>query len=114
MKEELLAQCEKTIDKCILDALSSYSSPLVEAVKSALKDQEPLLKEMAKCSVDALLNSQEFRDTMNSEMRKKLARVLISQYGGELEKSVGKLKADPTTRAKITIAIDGVLDGLIK
>jgi hypothetical protein len=38
---------------------------------------------------------------------------LISQYGGEIEKTVGKLKADPTSRAKMTIAIDSVMNDLI-
>jgi len=49
---------------------------------------------------------------MKEEMKRKLARVLITQFGGELEKSVNKLKSDPTTRAKITVAIDSVINNL--
>jgi len=40
MNKELLAQCEKSIDKAITDALGNYNSPLVKAVNSALDEQK--------------------------------------------------------------------------
>ena len=112
MKTELLAQCEKAIDKSITDALGSYSSPLMEAVRSALSDHKEKLHNLASESVAELIGSSEFKQVMKTEMKRKLAKVLISQYGGELEKTVGKLKADPTSRAKMTLAIDSVMDEL--
>ena len=113
MNVNLLAQCEKTIDKCITDALGSYSSPLMDAVKAALKDHENAIHKLASESVAELVNSEEFKISMKVEMKRKLAKVLISQYGGELERTVGKLKADPTSRAKMTLAIDSVMNDLI-
>ena len=113
MKAELLAQCEKAIDKSITDALGSYSSPLMEAVRSALSDHKETLYMLASESVAELVNSEDFKQTMKIEMKRKLAKVLISQYGGEIEKTVGQLKANPTSRAKITMAIDSVMTDLI-
>ena len=113
MKTELLAQCEKAIDKSITDALGSYNSPLMEAVRSALREHQEKLQELASESVAELINSDEFKQTMKLEMKRKLAKVLISQYGGQIEKTVGQLKSNPTSRAKITMAIDGVMDDLI-
>ena len=112
MKTELLAQCEKAIDKAITDSLGSYSSPLMEAVKSALSEHKEKLHELASDSVAELINSDEFKQTMKSEMKRKLAKVLISQYGGEIEKTVGQLKANPTSRAKMMMAIDSVMTDL--
>ena len=114
MKTELLAQCEKAIDKTITDALGSYSSPLMEAVRSALSEHKEKLHDLASESVAELVNSEDFKQTMKQEMKRKLAKVLISQYGGEIEKTVGQLKANPTSRAKITMAIDSVMTDLIK
>lgn len=114
MREQLLEQCKKTIDTAILDALTGYNSPLADAIKSALSCEAPNLERISKDAVSDLLNSEEFNQTMKIEMKKKLARVLISQFGGELERIVGKLKADPTTRAKITVAIDSVINDLTK
>ncbi len=113
MKQELLTECEKVIGKAVESALTSYNSPLIKAVNSALEDQSGALNNIANKSVSQLVESEEFRVVMESEMKKKLARVLISNFGGELEKSVNKLKQDPTTRAKITMAIDGVINDLI-
>ena len=84
----------------------------MEAIRSALSDHKEKLHELAGESVSELINSDEFKDTMKLEMKRKLAKVLISQYGGELEKTVGKLKANPTSRAKMTLAIDNVMNEL--
>ncbi|HHZ69921.1 MAG TPA: hypothetical protein EYN54_06495 [Methylococcaceae bacterium] len=112
MKQELIEQCKQTIDKALHEALTSYSSPLVSAVKDALFDESEKLKQISQAAVSDLLNSEEFALIMKEEMKRKLARVLITQFGGELEKSVNKLKSDPTTRAKITLAIDSVVNNL--
>ena len=113
MKAELLGQCEKAINKCIVDSMSAYNSPLNAAVKDALSDHQNQLHSMASESVSELVNSEEFKCLMQTEIKRKLAKVLISQYGGEIEKTVAKLKQDPTSRAKMTVAIDSVMDDLV-
>lgn len=110
---ELLAQCEKTIDKCITDALSSYNSPLRKAVDDAIMQNQDALNELASNSVSELVDSEEFKLSMKTEMKRKLAKVLISQYGGEIEKTVGQLKSNPASRAKMTLAIDNVMNELV-
>jgi len=46
-------------------------------------------------------------------LHNKLAKVLISKMSGELEKKVNELKQDPTTRAKITLAINKVMEDVL-
>ena len=113
MNSELLGQCEKAINKCIVESMGAYNSPLHAAVKDALSDHQSQLHSMAGESVSELVNSSEFKVLMQTEIKRKLAKVLISQYGGEIEKTVAKLKQDPTSRAKITVAIDMVMNDLI-
>ena len=113
MNAELLGQCEKAINKCITDSMGAYNSPLHAAVKDALSDHQGQLHSMASESVSSLVNSVEFKILMQTEIKRKLAKVLISQYGGEIEKTVAKLKQDPTSRAKMTVAIDMVMNDLI-
>ncbi|MCP4802278.1 MAG: hypothetical protein GY891_05385 [Bacteroidetes bacterium] len=109
MNKQLLAQCEKSIDKAITEALGSYNSPLVKAVSSALDEQKDKINNLASESVNEIVNSDDFKQIMKEEMKRKLSRVLISQYGGEVEKAVNELKSNPLTRAKITTAIDTVI-----
>ena len=68
MKTELLAQCEKAIDKSITDALGSYSSPLMEAVRAALSEHKEQLHDLASDAVSELVNSEDFKQTMKIEM----------------------------------------------
>lgn len=114
MKQELLKECEKHIGKAISDAMSSYNSPLVRAIQSSLSDVEPQLKEMADFAIYELTSDDEFKSILNTEVKRKLAKVLISKIGGEIESTVGKLKSDPVTRSKITIAIDSVMSDIAK
>ncbi len=109
----LLSQCEKTIDKSIMDALSSYSSPLRKAIDDAVNQNREALNELASNAVAELVNSDEFKQSMKTEMKRKLAKVLISQYGGEIQKTVGELKANPASRAKMTLAIDSVMSEIL-
>ena len=61
MKTELLAQCEKAINKCIVESMSAYNSPLHAAVKDALSDHQSQLYSMASESVSELVNDSEFK-----------------------------------------------------
>jgi len=114
MKTELLAVCEKAIDKAVIEALTSYQSPLKKAVDSAMNDASEHLNELAKAAINDLVYAEEFQQQMNSAIKQKLARVLISQFGGEVEKTVNKLKSDPTTRARITLAVDTMMKDILK
>ena len=109
MNNQLLAQCEKSIDKAITEALGSYNSPLVKAVSSALDEQKDKINTLASESVSEIVNSDDFKHIMKEEMKRKLSRVLISQYGGQVEKAVNELRSNPLTKAKITTAIDSII-----
>ncbi len=113
MKDQLLKECEKQIGKALSDALTSYSSPLVKAVQQSLLEVEPQLKEMASTAISDMICDSEFKEIMQREIKSKLAKVLISKIGGEIESTVNKLKSDPTSRAKITIAVDSVISELL-
>ena len=61
MNAELLSQCEKAINKCIVDSMGAYNSPLHSAVKDALSEHQPKLQAMASESVSDLVGSSEFK-----------------------------------------------------
>lgn len=113
MKNELLKSCEQAIGKCITESLTSYNSPLQQLVKSELESAQPELKEMVSAAISELICDDQFKETLNTEIKRKLSKVLINSVGGEIERTVNKLKSDPVTRSKITIAIDSVVNGLL-
>lgn len=42
-------------------------------------------------------------------MNHSLAKTLVQRFGGEIEKQVNVFKSDPTTRARITLAIEDIV-----
>jgi hypothetical protein len=57
----------------------------------------------------ALLDSETFKASLKQALNEKLAKVLVGKMGAELESQVTKLKQNPETRAKITLAISSVI-----
>lgn len=114
MKEQLLKECERQIGKALSDALTSYNSPLISAVKESLLDVEPQIKSITNEAVGEIVADAEFKDILKKEIKKKVAKTLIARIGGEIESTVNKLKSDPTTRARITVAIDSVIGEITK
>lgn len=60
-------------------------------------------------AISACVSDREFREDIRRSARSTLARVLVQRIGGEIEKQVNALKSDPTTRARITMAIDNII-----
>lgn len=108
---------EKLMDNAIRDAfregvkskLTGYNSALDKVVESAIQRHTPLLDSLLSEGLQSCLNDVEFRQSIASAVRHKLASTLIQRFGGELEKQVNVLKSDPTTRARITLAIEDIV-----
>jgi len=111
MEKQILAQVNAAIGKAIVDELVGYNKPLSKLTAQVISDNEDALYRVINDEVVALLDSDTFKVELKAALNKKLAKVLISRFGGELEKRVNKLQADPTTRAKLTLAIDKVVNG---
>jgi hypothetical protein len=97
------------LSKAVQERICGYQSPLnptVDAVLNAKRDEfTALLRE----SLEDCLGDKSFRKTIADAVRTKLARTLIDRFGGELEKRVNELKSDPSTRARITCAIEDIV-----
>ena len=111
LENKIAKVATEAIGKSITESLCSYNGPLKTLCDEVINSHHEELKEIIDNEFSTLLNSDTFRDQLKLALNKKLASVLIGRMGGELESTINKLKADPTTRAKITIAIDNVIAG---
>lgn len=103
----------KAIQDGISDAmkamLTGYSSPLSGTIKACIERNDGRLRALIDGAIDGAVADEEFKEEIRQSTRKVLAKTLISRIGGEMEKQVNALKADPTTRARITMAIDAIV-----
>ncbi len=93
----------------IKDKLSkSYDNPLFKLVEDCIKRRS---SEISSIIDDAIVKCvcgtySNFKEQFMEEAQRIIAKQLIAKFGGEIEKTVNVLKSDPSTRAKITLAVD--------
>lgn len=110
MEEEILKVAKGAIGQAIITELTGYNKPLSRLTNKVIEANEPELFDLINREFSALLKSNDFRSKLTDALNEKLAKVLIARMGGELESRVNELKSDPTTRARITLAIQQIIE----
>lgn len=87
-------------------------NPLNKLIDSVVASRADKLRTMIEEAVDGALFG-DFRASIQEACSHKLARVIVSKMEGEIEKRYVELRASPEMRAKITLAIDRELRGLV-
>ena len=93
----------------IADKLKGYNSPLDGLIKSALDKHSGTFRTLLEDAIASSVSNVEFRDEIKAAVHRNLAKTLVQRFGGEIEKQVNVLKSDPTTRARITLAIEDIV-----
>lgn len=109
LEKQVANEARKAVRDAIVSTLTGYDSALKKICNRVVEMHEPVMTQVVNEQIAVLLGSQDFKQEVANALNHKLARVLIQELGGELEAQVGKLKRDPTTRAKITVAIDHIV-----
>jgi hypothetical protein len=94
---------------CIKDKLSGYNSPLDKMLSAAFEKHKEALHTLLTESIASCVHDAHFRGDIAQAVRHSLAKTLVQRFGGEMEKQVNVLKSDPTTRARITLAIEEIV-----
>lgn len=111
IQAEILQAVRNGIASGVSDKLkNSYNSPLDKVLTQVIAAEEPEIRKLIAEAFTAALSEAEFREGVKSGIRTKLASLLVQRFGGELEKQVNALKSDPATRARITCAIDDIVN----
>jgi hypothetical protein len=110
---------DKLLENCLRDGIrdgikaklgSSYNdNPIGKMVNSCVESHGDAVRKLLNESLASCFDDADFRKDIKEAVRHTLAKILVARFGGELEKQVNSLKSDPTTRARITIAIEDVL-----
>ncbi len=110
MEKELLKAVKAGIQSAMAGAMASYDSPIKKAVNHVLNEHSPEIARLVNEEVVEMLSSSTFRGALKLEIHSKLGKIIVSKFSGELEKKVNELKQDPTTRARITLAINRLIE----
>lgn len=108
---------DKLLDNAIRDGIregikaqfAGYRSPLEKLVTSAIDAHSVKFRSLLEESISACVSNDDFRKEIRGAVQRTLAKTLVQRFGGEIEKQVNVLKSDPTTRARITLAIEEIV-----
>lgn len=89
----------------------SYNSPLQKMMDAVVQEKVESFRGLLAEAISKAVSDQEFRNEIIVSTRSLLAKLLVQRFGGEIEKQINALKSDPTTRARITLAIEGIVSG---
>ncbi len=112
MEQEIMDQVRKAIGQSIAQTLAGYDSPLKKVVEKVMKDHSAEIHELVGSAVASLLDSSDFKTSLQDAMRHKLAKTLVGKMDGAIEKQVNELRGNPVFRARLTTAIDDILKDL--
>lgn len=106
---ELLRAIRQGLAEGIKSKITSYNSPLDKMIETCVSGHGETLRKLLNESMTAAVADEGFRTQIREAVHHKLAKTLIDRFGGELEKQVNVLKSDPSTRARITLAIEEIV-----
>lgn len=95
--------------KGVVDRLGSYNSPLEKLINDAIQKHSECMRGLLEGAIASCVKDEAFVDEIRGSVRTHLAKSLVQRFGGEIEKQVNALKSDPTTRARITLAIEDIV-----
>lgn len=109
---------DKILEEALRDGLregvssklkASYNNPLDKLIDAAIQKRASEFTAILNDALQSCIGDAQFREDIKTSVRHTLAKILVQRFGGELEKSVNALKSDPTTRARITVAIEDIV-----
>ena len=105
--QEILNAVRDGIREGVKDKFAKgYNSPLDSVIKAAMDKHAPACQVMLESAIASCVDDPTFREDIAAATRTVLAKTLVQRFGGEIEKQVNALKSNPTTRARITIALE--------
>ena len=112
-EDNLMKAAERAVYDSISKSLTNdWKGPIKNAVEIILAKHQSKIEAIVEEAFTGLINTDGFKQSVHQALQDKLARSLVSKMGGELESKVNELKANPETRARITLAISDCVKSL--
>lgn len=101
VQQSLLVRVEKVLE-------ASWNTPVNKIIEHAVLRQQAALEDRANKMLACALE-EPLDDALASAFRRKVAKLLVSKMEGSLQKSVNDLMQNPTTRARVLLALEGIV-----
>ena len=103
---QVLRATKEAIHTAVQNELVGYNKPLSRLCNQVIERHSTEITSLLDKEITSLISSDDFRCELRDALRSKVAKLMVSTIGGELEKRVNDLKSNPVMRAKITLALN--------
>ena len=110
LEQDVLKAIQVAVGAAINSTLTGYNSPLNKLVTDVVNKHTGELRDTIEDSFSKVILTDEFKESVNNAFNHKLARILVDKLEGAIEKRANELRSDPTMKAKMIIAIEGLIN----
>lgn len=110
LEQQIVNQINETFAEAVGKRLQSdYNGPFGKIIERAVAAKEAELLQLVADAISEVTTGS-IREQIKVAAAHKIARVLVSKMEGEIEKRANDFRADPATRARITLAIEAAIN----
>jgi hypothetical protein len=110
LEKDILQAAQQSVSAAIRETLTKYDSPLVRLTKLVVEENATELKKLISDSFQAVIRTEEFKQSILSAFSHKVARTIISNNDGLFDKVSNELKQDSIFKAKMAMAVSNVVE----
>jgi hypothetical protein len=110
METDILNTIQKSIGTTISTALGAYDSPLIKLTKAVVEKHNQELTKIVDSAFSSVINTESFATDIRQSFSHSIARAIISNANGLVDKVANDLKQNPQFRAKATLAISSLVE----
>jgi len=88
---------------------NEYSSPAREVVNKVMAEVSPEFEAVLKDVLKEVVLDDEFKNQLRIEFRHKVAKLLVGELSGSVDKAVNSFRQDPRLKAQMIQAIDSII-----
>jgi alpha-galactosidase/6-phospho-beta-glucosidase family protein len=88
----------------------TYQSPVRPIAERIIKEYTPQIEQTCRVALRDITSDPEFAALLRQEMRHKMARALVAELSGSIDKAVNAFRQDPRVRADMVKAIERIIE----
>ncbi len=109
--EQIVArELQSALGEVIRSKIGGYNSPLHKFVDEVVIERQQEIKALLRTAVGDAIGQEDFKREIKSAFMHTLARSMMNEFKGEIEKQANALKQQADFRARVVLAIESVVN----
>lgn len=89
---------------------NEYSSPARAVIDKVMAEVAPEFEVVIKEVLETIAKDKDFKDALHHEFKHKVAKMLVGDLTGSVEKAVNVFRQDQTLKAKMILAVEKMIE----